>query len=114
MSALPANAGLTALVVRPVGTISVCCAVVIFEITSSTSSIDCVEKLQVRITEPGLVPVAACAMPRCALVSWQSCRSVASVIVLQSAGADLNDAYRSDGPMALPFEERRPSVSTTR
>jgi hypothetical protein len=50
-----------------------------------------VEKLHVRITDAGLVPVAACAIPRCAFVSWQICRSVESVIVLQSAGADLND-----------------------
>ncbi len=91
MSALPANAGFTFLVVSPVGTIRVCCGAEILEITSSTSSIDCVEKLHVRITEAGLVPVAP-AMPRCALVSRQSWFSVASVIVLQSAGADLNDA----------------------
>ena len=40
----------------PVGTISVGCAVTVLEITSSMSSIDCVEKLQVRITDSGLVP----------------------------------------------------------
>ena len=80
MSALPAPP--TAAVVRPAGTMSVCWAAVILEMTSSVSSMDCVEKLQVRMTSAGAAPVAACAMPRCALVSWHSCLSVASVIVL--------------------------------
>ena len=55
-----------------------------------------------------------CAMPRCALVSWHSCLSVVSVIVLQSAGADLNEAYSVSGPTALLAAVFRLSVRTTR
>ncbi len=88
MLALPCRPAFACCVVRPVGTISVCCGAAVNEITLSVSSIDCVEKLHDSTTSAGFVPVA-CAIPRCALKSWQTCLCVASVKVLQSAGAAL-------------------------
>ncbi len=52
------------------------------------SVVACVEKLHDITMSAGFVPVA-CAMPRCALVSWQTAFCVAFVNVLQSAGAAL-------------------------
>jgi len=51
------------------------------------------------ITDSGLVPVAARAMPRCALVSWQSRFSIVSVIELQSAGCGLERRESVSAPM---------------
>jgi hypothetical protein len=119
MSALPCSDAFASLVVRirprvalKAGTTRVGCAEPVAEMYANVSSIDCVEKLQDRITDAGSTPIA-CAMLSCGFVNWQTCCEVASLIVLQSAGADLMLAYRVSEPIAWPVAALMPSVRIT-